>query len=324
MLKDLKFVQGAVAKKDLIPGMTHFVIENSTIRSYNGTLALCSGIQLDIDCKPNAEQLVDAISNCSDDHSLVITLTEKNRLRITNGPFSVLVDCLEEATPHVQPQGEVINYSGSEVREAFNALLPFVGDDASRPWTNGILLSGSSAFATNNVIVVEYWLGTKLPFTINLPREAIREVLRIGEDPTHCQLDHNSITFHYADDKWIRSGLYDTGWPELTKILEVDFDPVLVNPEFFEALEAVKPFVDKIGNVYFENGAIVTHLDDTGAKYALDDFPFTGAYAVSMLQLLNGVIDCIDWSLYPRPCLFYGKMMRGAIIGRHHPRDNKP
>ena len=57
MIRDLRFVKGAVARKDLVPGMTHFVIEQGTIRSYNGSLALCSQINLDLECKPNAEQL---------------------------------------------------------------------------------------------------------------------------------------------------------------------------------------------------------------------------------------------------------------------------
>lgn len=319
MYKDLKFVQGAVAKKDLIPGMTHFAIEKGTIRAYNGMLALCSGIALDIECKPKADQLVDAIGNCSSDHTIVITLTDKGRMRIQNGPFKVLVDCIEEPTPHVNPEGKEVYFQGSELRSAFNAILPFVGSDASRPWTNGILLSGASAFATNNVIVVEYWMGVNLPFTINLPREAVREVLRIGEDPTHVQLSENSITFHYADGKWIRSGLYEaSSWPDLRPILDVSATALPLNPKFFSGIQAIEPFVDKIGNIYFENGTLTTHLDvEMGASYALDSFPFTGAYAVGMLQLLNGIVDEIDWSCYPKPCPFFGKMMRGAIIGRH-------
>ena len=44
MLKALKFVQGAVSKKDLVPALTHFRIENGTVRSYNGMLALCTPI----------------------------------------------------------------------------------------------------------------------------------------------------------------------------------------------------------------------------------------------------------------------------------------
>ena len=56
MLKELKFVQGAVSSKDFIPALTHFRIENGTVRSFNGLLALCSPIALDIDCTPKASR----------------------------------------------------------------------------------------------------------------------------------------------------------------------------------------------------------------------------------------------------------------------------
>jgi hypothetical protein len=106
--------------------------------------------------------------------------------------------------------------------------------------------------------------------------------------------------------------------------LEIPANPIPLSENFFPGLDAIEPFVDKIGNVYFEEGSLVTHLEeDIGAKYALQSFPFTGAYAISMLQLLNGYVEYIDWSCYPKPCPFFGKMMRGAIIGRHHPRGNQ-
>lgn len=48
MLKDLKFVQGAVAKKDLLPAMTHFRIENGHVRSFNGQMAISSPVAFDL------------------------------------------------------------------------------------------------------------------------------------------------------------------------------------------------------------------------------------------------------------------------------------
>ena len=42
MLAELKFVQGAVAKKDFIPSLTHFEIKDGMIKGLNGSLALCA------------------------------------------------------------------------------------------------------------------------------------------------------------------------------------------------------------------------------------------------------------------------------------------
>ena len=40
VLSALKFVQGSVAKKDFVPALKHVVIENATVRGFNGVLAL--------------------------------------------------------------------------------------------------------------------------------------------------------------------------------------------------------------------------------------------------------------------------------------------
>lgn len=321
LLASLKFCQGAVAKKDLVPGMAHFAIEKGFIRSYNGTLALCSPIAFDIDCKPNAQQLIKAISNCNTEHVVTISMTKAGKLRIKNGPYEASVDCLEEPTPHVEPEGDVIQFDGTALRTAFEHLLPFVGNDASRQWTNGVLLHANSAYATNNVIICQFWLGTAIPRTLNVPSDAIREFLRIGEAPTHAQVTDSSITFHFSEDRWIRSGLYATNPETIVAVLDkCGGSPTPIHSGFFEGLDTIKAFTDKIGNVYFKDGELLTHLDENvGAKYKLDDFPHTGCYSLEMLQLLDGVAEKIDWSTYPNPVVFHGSMLRGVLAGRLMP-----
>jgi DNA polymerase III sliding clamp (beta) subunit (PCNA family) len=319
MLAELKFVLGAVAKKDLVPMMTHFAIEDGTIRSYNGQLALCSPIAINLNCKPKAHALTQAIANCSPDHVVTLSMTETGRLRIANGPYRAIIECTEEEFPRVLPNGDIIPVHGESLLRAFRNIQPFIGNDASRTWSNGVLLHGKSAFATNNVIMVEYWIGTDLPFTVNIPRECVREVLRVGETPTSCQLDDSSITFHFPNGKWIRSSLYGTNWPEAAeRMFDVVANPIEIHPEFFNAIESISSFTDKINNVYFKTNEITSQRDggEEGASYALDNFPYRGAYALPMLELLNGTVEKIDWSLYPKPCIFYGDNMRGAIIGR--------
>jgi hypothetical protein len=325
MLKELKFVQSAVAKKELIPGMTHFAIEDNTIRSYNGSIALCSPIAFDINCKPKAIPLIQAISNCSEEFPVTMSMTPGGKLQLVNGPYRVLIDCIEEETPHVQPEGETVLFDGETVCKAFNAVIPFVGTDAARPWTTGILLSGSSAMATNNVCIVEYWLGRPLPIAVNVPVEAAREVLRVGEIPDHLQLTHNSISFHFPGGRWIRSALLNQEWPKerFMEVLSVGSTQQPIDPKIFEGLDAIKPFIDSKsaigGSVFFQNGMLTTHESiEQGATFELENFGFRGCYAWPMLKLLQGLVDTIDWSGYPKPCLFFGAggMLRGALIGR--------
>lgn len=314
MLKELKFVQGAVSKKDFIPALTHFRIENKTVRSYNGMLALCSPIAFDLDCSPKAEPLVKAIANC--DETITLTLTPTGRLSIKSGSFKALIDCVQEETPHVTPEGEIINFDGEQLLKAFQIIYPFIGSDASRPWANGVLLKNQSAFATNNVTLVEYWIGATFPKECNVPKACIKEMLRIGEPPLYAQMDNNSITFHYGDDCWIRTQLFSTEWPDLSKVLNAESVQVPINIDMFIGLEKLKSFVDKQGHIFFRDNIIATSNDEhEGADYILENHNFSGIYNIEMLMLLKDVVKTIAWDMYPRPCPFIGDRLRGAIVG---------
>ena len=316
MLEQLRFVQGAVAKKDFVPALTHFVIEDGTVRGYNGMLALCSPIPFDIACKPKAEPLVKAISNCTG--TVQLALTPAGRLSIKSGKFQAFVNCLpDKDTPHVQPEGEHVVIDGEAMLQAFKVVYPFIGDDASRPWSNGVLLLGQSAFATNNITLVEYWTGSTVPRPLNIPRAAIKELLRIDEAPEAVQLTKTSITFHFSEGRWLRTQLYEIKWPDLTRVLNRESNPQPLDDRLFEALNTLKPFTDKTGRILFRgNGKIATHDDETeGACYEIDGFDHTGVYHIDMLNLLNGTCKSIDWSAYPSPCMFFGDRLRGAIVG---------
>jgi len=314
MLKELKFVMGAVAKKDFLPALTHFRIENGRVRGFNGTLALCSPIAFDIDCTPKADSLVRAIRQCDD--TVALSMTKAGRLSVRSGGFKTFIDCVDTETPHVEPTGTDFQFDGEVFLKGIKAIAPFIGDDASRPWSNGILLRGQSMFATNNVTLIEYWAGSNFPIECCLPSPAIKEVLRIDEAPTHGQADDHSLTLHFSDGRWVRTNLLSTEWPDLSKVFDVESSPTAINPAIFEGLRKVKPFVDKIGRIYFQEGALCTSLEkNEGATVEVDGFAEEGSYQIEMLALLEGVAERIDWKLYPRPAMFFGDRVRGAIVG---------
>lgn len=316
MLKELKFVMGAVSKKDMIPAMKHFAIEGGKVRAYNGTLALCSPIPFNIDCYPKADMLYKAIANC--DETVTLALTPAGKLSVRSGSFRALINCVEKSEVHLEPEGTLTECDGEALLRAFKLLEPFVGDDASRPWANGVLLRGQSAFATCNVVLVEYWLGINLPRTLNVPAAAIREVIRIGEPPARLQIAENSISFLYSDGRWIRTQLFSTEWPDLAKVLDRAHSAGPIDDRIFDALAKLKPFTDKSDRVLFRAGVVSTHEnEDEGGHVDIDGSTMQGIYSLEMLALLKGVATHADFSAYPKPCLFFGDMVRGAIVGRH-------
>lgn len=316
MLQALKFVMGGVSKKDMVPEMKHFAIEGGRVRSYNGRYALSSPIPFDIDCFPKADVLYRAIANCEE--TVQLSMTPAGKLRVQSGPFRALVSCVTESVVHVEPAGERVEVNGEALLKAFKCLLPFVGDDASRPWANGILMRGKSAFATCNVVLIEYWLGFGLPHTVNIPADAVKEVVRVGEPPEYVQLEENSITFHYTDGRWIRTQLFSTEWPPIEKILAEKGNQSPIDDRIFPAMEKLKNFLDKSGRVVFTVGAVQTAQDDNeeGGKVELPGSTMQGVYTYEFIMLLKGVATHIDFGAYPNACMFQGHMVRGAILGR--------
>lgn len=317
MLADLKFVQGAVARKNMVPEMTHFLLEAGRVTAFNGSLALSSPIDCSIDCSPKAEILLKAIQNCED--TVALSLTAAGKLRVQSGKMKVLVDCIERSLEPIQPEGAEVPIDGAALVKAFQTLEPFIGDDASRPWANGVLLSGGSAYATCNVILAQYWLGYELPNVVNVPHSAIREVIRIGEPPIAVQMTDKSITFKYESERWIRTQLLPTDWPKdrMHSVLDIPNKPEPVDQRLFDAIQKIKPFTDKSGRIVFRDGVVRTHDDDEeGGQCSIPAMNIDGVYTLEIFMALKGVATHADFRNWPNPCAFFGHQLRGVIIGR--------
>lgn len=317
MLKELKFVMGSVSKKDFLPALSHFKIKDGRAQGWNGRIALSSPIDFEFDCIPKANTLIKALQQCED--AVVLGMTPTGKLSVKSGKFRSYVQCVDMETPHKEPSGAFVEINGEEVLKALAALQPLIADDASRPWSNGVLLTGSSAFATNNVIAAEYWLGTPMPVTVVIPRDAVKEILRIGESPTAFQMDDQSLTLHYEDGRWLNTLLIDADWPDIAGMLNKhDLSMVKSVPEdFYNALDHIAPFTDSIGRVLMDEGVMMTHLDgdEEGAAVNCEFITNRSTFVCAMLRKLDGIATKLDLTRYPDPCPWVGDNMRGVIIG---------
>ena len=316
MLKALKFVQGAIAKKDFIPALTHFHIKDGRIKGYNGRIALCSPIPLDLDVIPKATPLIKAIQTCRG--TVQINLTTSNRLSIRSGKFKVLIDCIDDLTlyPEVEPDGIEVPLPGNFL-DVLKTLYPFIAEDASRPWARGILFRDFSAYATNNVVLVEYWVGAEFSTPVNIPKEAITEILRINENPVKMLSGQGNVTFYFEGDKWLRTQTYDLNWPDVMPILDVKVALYKAIPHgLFDGLRDILPFSDEFESVYLTDKGIATSKgEDAKASLEIDGLPDNGGFNIKHLLSLEGVATEVDFSSYPKACPFLGDNIRGVIIG---------
>lgn len=325
LLSALRFVQGSIARKELQEGLTHFRIVDGYVRGFNGTIALCSPIGLQIDCTPKAEPMIKAIAACEE--SVQMTMLTNGKLSIKSGGFKVSVDTLQGPTVHVEPEGDMYEINGDAFLNGLERVQPFISDDASRPWSCGVLVKAGSMFATNNASLVQYWFGSVFPVECVVPRLAVKELLRIKQSPTHISACENSMTFHYPDGCWLRTQLLVGQWPNIEPIIqrvEAGAKCYPIDGSIFECLEKVKPFADKMNKVYIESALIRTHMEESdGASAMFKEYQTVGVYNIDLLMQLKGLAKEWDASRYHilddrgmnTPIIFYGDNMRGVITG---------
>lgn len=316
MLNDLKFVQGAVAKKDYVPALTHFHIGDGRIYGFNGVLAISTPTDLAVSATPKARSFVKAVERIPEDTEIVLNLTEAGRLGVKAGNFRCYVECHEDSAGvvRVEPAGEIMPLQGG-ILPILRRLAPFMGIDASRPWAMGIRLSGRSAFATNNIILVEHWLPVAFPELV-IPAEAIKEMIRIGHDPESIQIEERAVTFNYANGAWLRTALIAGDWPDLAAVLNKDCEALPFPDGFFDAVNRLDAFTSEGNRLYLRGGIVATSdTEGDGALVELDDFGGIGIHFLEQMAKLDGVATSIDFGMWPAPCLFFGDLLRGAIIG---------
>lgn len=318
MLKQLQFVRGAVGKGKIDSGLSHFRIRDRRVTGYNGVMAISSPIPCDLDCQPDATTLIKAVGNCK--AAVELTVTDAGKIRLRSGTFRVFIDNLTEVLPEVEPEGDRFPIDGAAMINAMTKLVEFVGDDASRPWSNGILFRGRFAYATNNIILAQAAMGGKdagdlFPTDANVPLLTVREVLRVSEPPTEISLCETSMTFHFSDGRWIRTQMYSTEWPDVAAFLPDPRDPALraLPTGFWDAVETCLPFKDKQNRVYLGSDNVGTAVDqESGAHVRVPGVP-DALYNIDYLWSLREMIEKADLSRVPG--IFLGSGIRGVIQG---------
>ena len=313
LLQALKFVSGAVATTDYVPALQHVSIAGGRIRAFNGHVALSCPCPLDLQCAPRADLFGKAIAACTDVAQL--SLEADGRLCVHSGAFRAFVPCAVDTFPNVQPEGDWLPIAfGQKLLEAIATLEPFVSRATDKPWANGILLAATSAFATNNTTLIEYWVGEKLP-QVCIPLAAVKELLRVKMLPEKIQASDRAITFHFPGNAWMRAALAPTSWPASLSILlsrqSSGKEWCETNAAFFQALEQIKTVSNENLLVFSKD-----KLSVTMAEVNLPGIPEGPRFSLQQLLALKDVAIAIDFGAYPEPCGFCGQHTRGVIMGK--------
>lgn len=318
MLDQLKFVAGAINKKDIVESLSHFRIQNNMIKGFSGAVGICSPIDLDLDVTPKAEQLIKAVSNCED--AIHIHITATGKLSIRSGNFKTLVECIpNENFPEILPLGDYIQLT-TPIVDKLKILKKFISEDASRPWSRGVLFKGNYLYATNNIILIRIKLDYNFPLLINVPKLAVDQLIRISEEPSYAQLHENRVTFHYGKDKWLSCKTYSNEWPPVENFFQGVPEYEIYSEQFIKDIEKINEFtLDSLNKVYLlQDGKIKTSMDDgVGTTIESSDVEHSCIFNCSKLLDVLTIADKIDFSVFPAPCRFANDELQveGVLLG---------
>ena len=317
-MKDIiKFVGAAINPKALQPHMHNFLIDGGRLSATNGNITISALFPLDITCAPHAESFKRAIAAC--EGSITMTL-ERSRLVVRSGKFRSVVPCADVSTwkaPDIS--GEIVAIE-SDLSQALEKLLPFISKDESRPWSNGILLKGNSAFATNSITLVEHHLSNAFPVVANLPIEAVREMVRLKVQPESVQAENHQLTFHLPGAGRITCKTLASQWPETQGILaktENYKGNFISGKELESVLEDVSTlhrFDSDNGLVYFNNKGIwIGSFDEATTEIENENITEVAAFKSAQLIAMKGIAEKVGFEAYPEPVPFFAKNLRGVL-----------
>lgn len=318
MLDVLNIVKGAVSTKDLVPALTHIHIYDGRIQGSDGKMyidAPCeelAGVEATVPCV----KFITAVQAAQGTPEL--TLKDKV-LTVKAGKMRVRLPTLEQQSfpKGDSNKGKATKVKGGDFLRRLEQVHEFIGTDASRVWSCGVLVKDGTIYATNNVVIAA--APVLFPGTFNLPSFAVEELLRIAREPVGVWQDKTSITFDLGDDVWLRSQLYEPAWPETAVKLVASVKKAPRVPDgLMKAVQSVVPFCPntEFPIVHLHNGTVSTAEGAMSA--AVDDVGFKCAawfHAEPLLAVLAKAIH-FDPAQYPKPCPFLGANdLRGLIAG---------
>lgn len=317
MLPSLRFAQRAT---DGNPQSAFFKIADGRVTGFNGTIAMSAPLQLSFNAAPAAVPFVKAINACEG----VVSIAQESahKIIVTSGKFKASIPCIPiKEVQSVEPEGKVYG-DVTNLVECFKVLRPFLVDevDTGKDWSRNIRVSKGYAYVTDNTVLIQYWFGTVFPVPINIPLEAISEVIHIPEKLESVQMNENSITFHFENGLWLRSQLNISPWPNIEAIIDKTFDfskLSKITEEFREACLKLGKFGGKDHlEIYFRGTDMATSRKETNDIATIQiEAPASGCYAVKHLNKILNVATSIDFTSYPKPACFIGKNLRGIFVG---------
>ncbi len=314
LIEALRFA--LIATKDN-EGVTEFVsIRDHWLSAENDTYSIGVPVDVALELSPQADKFKAALEQCGAQFQL--TQIDLGQISIRSGNFRATVPALsnDQVTQHV-PDANVAVIDDN-LKDAFRACVRIKSKDTTRLINTCVMLQAGTMQATNGAAGLEYWHGIDLPGPLNIPRKTAEMLAECSKPLAGFGFSNVSATFYFNDMSYVKSRLITGDYPNLTRLLDQHCGQPAqaLWPEFYVGLKAVSAFVED-DTILFQPDTICTHSNPAfGASYRIAGLPTGFAFAPSLWKAVEPFCETIKLNGYKDPCAFYGKNVRGLIMGK--------
>lgn len=330
LLAAVKWITDAVASQDLgLHGLNCYLLRNGNIHAHDGRMVVGTPFPFEgTEVLVPAEQFQKVLVNKPDGD--FTWERETDRLVLKRGRFKgrIKMAPLDDwVMPTDLPSGLTPIPEG--MITCLEALLPFVSENATKPWAMCVGIKGDYMYATNNVVVARCHCPTETGIDeFLLPNWVIEFILKRQEGLAAWAVepDIGKLTFLWEDGSWMRSSNIVEKFPPAQTILDkfLYSDDIVIDVEITNEWRKIIRRIAKIAGdpvirlredeCAGSTGEVLSIEDEAGAP-----IPEGLSETVWDLRYLDAVIAAAThWNprMYPQPAPWRGDFIEGIIAGR--------
>ena len=323
----IKWINDALATKDIGPAMTHYRIMNKEICATNGRITaahpwpddnefLVSGVEF--------EKILARMEGQEDDPKF--TTISDDRINIRSGRFHGTIYTLP-IDSWDYPGVEEAKWLPIPVTliDVLKTLRAFISDNPSQMWAGCVALENDNCYATNNIAVA----GAACPvgaIEALLPSFAIDFIMKRLDNLESWAWTENYVAFrwHLPDGTfaWMRSQLVIGRFPEKAAAMvreAYDSNPTQeITEQFREVFNDVAGLAEDTIKIF--SNRIESKFKKSVIEGTIEcEIPEEKEYSIWGARFLVPVIaQATHWSpsVWPKPAPFRGEHVAGFIVGR--------
>lgn len=285
---------------------------------FNRIVAAGARIEEDMEAAPRLDMFKLALETCGPSFRL-IQLSPENLL-VSAGEFKAYIPCLP-AERLIEPIPDApCAVVTDDVTRALRVVGTLADVKGKTVLESAVQLNAGSAVATDNHIMLEAWHGIDLPNGMLIPKQAIQVLAKIKKVLVNMGFSRTSATFWFEDGSWMRTNIFNEGYPNVGSILRYNGEPRPVPSELFSAAKQIAPF-SLMGEVFIKNGYMTSHPDNmtnvgSTLKLSIEGEHAPRIYDADNLKLISKLVQTWDETYNEQITYFFGENVRGAIYCR--------